>query len=509
MVRANGVDLCVEQFGDPAHPTILLVHGASASMLWWPRELCERLAAGRRHVIRFDNRDTGRSTTFPVGRPGYSLADLADDAIGILDALGVERAHLIGRSMAGGIVTLAALLHPDRVDSLTLVSTTTGGAGLPGMAREFIEYTSTRRPNPSDPADVVDFIIGLMRVYAGESPYFDEAAEAAVRAIAEQDLTRTADIAACLTNHFAIDLSVPDRAAGRTVDVPVLILHGDLDPVFPPAHALATQQHYPGSQLVILPRTGHDLPPQTWDVAVPAILNHTSGGWEAEAERIFTAASAAGDSAGWFETLYNAGAEGSVELPWSRREAHALLVQWATQNNVSGAGRTALVVGCGLGADAEFVAELGFDTTAFDASATAVRIAEQRFPGTKVHYQHADLFEPPADWSQSFDLVVEIFTVQALPRSLRDRAISAISDFVAPDGTLFVVYAIEDNDDSDSDTDTPTTDTPPWPLTRAEVESFADGDLTLVTLEKAEFPGRPGEHRWRGEFRRLPADLPL
>jgi pimeloyl-ACP methyl ester carboxylesterase len=275
MVRANGVELCVERFGDPAHPAVLLVHGASASMLWWPAEFCERLAAAGRHVIRFDNRDTGRSSTFPVGQPGYSLADMAEDAVGLLDALGVERAHLVGRSMAGGIVTLAARLHPDRVASLTLVSTTTGGEDLPGMAPEFVAYTSTRRPDPADSDDVVDFIVGLMRVYAGGSPYFDEAA---TRDLAERDVARTLDTAACLINHFAIDFSTPPAAAGRAVEAQVLIIHGDLDPVFPPAHALATQRNFAGSELVLLPRTGHDLPPQTWDVAVPAIVRHTSGG---------------------------------------------------------------------------------------------------------------------------------------------------------------------------------------------------------------------------------------
>lgn len=493
-IRANGVDLCIERFGDAGHPTILLVHGASASMLWWPREFCERLAAGRRHVVRFDNRDTGRSTSFPVGRPGYSLADMAEDAIGILDALGVERAHLVGRSMAGGIVTLAALLHPARVASLTLVSTTTGGEDLPGMAPEFVEYTSTRRPDPADPADVVDFIVGLMRVYAGESPYFDEAA---VRELAERDVARTADLAACLANHFAIDFGTPPAAAGRKVEAPVLILHGDLDPVFPPAHAVATHQSHPGSELVILPRTGHDLPPQTWDVAVPTILRHTSGGWEEEEDRISSAALAAGDPVGWFETLYSTAAEGGVEMPWSRRDAHPLLVRWVEDRQLSGAGLRAVVVGCGLGADAEYIAELGYATTAFDVSPTAVRVAGRRFPGTTVKYTAADLLDLPSSWSQAFDLVVEIITVQALPSSLRGPAIAAISDLVAPGGTLFVVSAIHDEAD--------TAGTPPWPLTRAEVESFAAGGLTVVRLEAVAVPGKPGDVRWRAEFRRPPA----
>ena len=96
------VELCVQTVGDPGDPAVLLIHGACASMVWWEDELCERIAAGGRFVIRYDQRDTGRSTSFPVGEPGYAMSDLAADAVGILDALGVDRAHVVGRSMSGG-----------------------------------------------------------------------------------------------------------------------------------------------------------------------------------------------------------------------------------------------------------------------------------------------------------------------------------------------------------------------------------------------------------------------
>src|SRR6266508_2909 len=164
IVAANGVDLCVETFGDAADPAILLVHGACASMLWWEEELCEQIAAGGRYVSRFDNRDTGRSVSYPPGRPEYSLMDMADDAVGLLDALGIDWAHLVGCSMAGGIVALAALHHAARVASLTLISTTPGGADLPPMSEEFIRYTGSGGPDPSDTAAVVEFIVGLMEV---------------------------------------------------------------------------------------------------------------------------------------------------------------------------------------------------------------------------------------------------------------------------------------------------------------------------------------------------------
>lgn len=271
ILEANSVDLCVETFGDAADPAILLIHGACASMLWWEAELCERIAAGGRYVVRFDNRDTGRSVSYPPGRPEYSLRDMADDAVGILDALGVGRAHFVGRSMAGAIVTLAAMHHPDRVASLTLVSTTPGSADLPPMSEEFIRYTSSGGPDPSDPAAVVEFIVGLMRVYSGGSPYYDEGA---MRALAEQDVARTGNIASCLTNHFVIDFSEPVRFS--EIHPPTLVVHGEQDPVFPLAHGQALQREIPGAELLIMEKAGHELPPPVWDAFVPALARHTA-----------------------------------------------------------------------------------------------------------------------------------------------------------------------------------------------------------------------------------------
>lgn len=272
--KANGVDLCVETFGAVSDPAILLIHGACASMLWWEQELCERIAAAGRYVIRFDNRDTGRSVSYPPGRPEYSLRDMAGDAVGILDALGVGRAHFVGRSMAGGIVTVAALDHAARVASLTLVSTTPGGADLPPMSAEFTRYTSTRGPDPSEPAAVVEFIVGLMRVYSGGSPYYDEAA---MRALAEQDVARTGNIASCLTNHFVIDFDGPISGGLGDIDVPTLVVHGERDPVFPLGHGQALAKAIRGAELLIMEKAGHELPPPLWDGFVPALIRHTVG----------------------------------------------------------------------------------------------------------------------------------------------------------------------------------------------------------------------------------------
>jgi pimeloyl-ACP methyl ester carboxylesterase len=124
IIEVNGVDLCVDTAGDPADPAILLIAGMGSSMdWWWEEEFCQQLAAGGRFVIRYDHRDTGRSASYPAGAPGYTGADLAADAAGVLDAVGRRSAHLAGISMGGALAQQVALAHPGRVDSLMLIST--------------------------------------------------------------------------------------------------------------------------------------------------------------------------------------------------------------------------------------------------------------------------------------------------------------------------------------------------------------------------------------------------
>jgi pimeloyl-ACP methyl ester carboxylesterase len=270
LVGISDVELCVETFGNPANPAVLLVDGAAASMLWWEAELCEQIAGGDRFVIRYDNRDTGRSTSYPPGRPGYTYTDLAGDALGILDALNVERAHVVCRSMAGGIGLIFGVEHPGRVASLTFVSTSTGEDGLPPSSVEF----TAADPDPADSAAVVDFVVASAKAYSGGSPYFDVAA---MRALVEQDVARTRNITSTLTNHYAMTFDGPSHSYGD-IKAPTLVVHGDHDPAFPLPHGHALRDAIPGAQLLILQGAGHDLPRPLWDVFVPALLQHTGGG---------------------------------------------------------------------------------------------------------------------------------------------------------------------------------------------------------------------------------------
>lgn len=272
MLLANGVPLCAETFGTASDPAILLVHGACASMLWWEADLCQAIAARGRYVVRFDNRDTGRSRSYPPGEPGYSHRALTADAIGILDALEIRRAHLVGRSMAGATVAMAALDHPERVASLTLVSTTPGDPGLSPMSEAFLEATAAT-PDFDDAEDVISFLVELMRAYSGGCLPFDEAH---FRALAEHDVERTRDIASAMTNHFLIDFDSPCSGGLSDIAMPTLVVHGDHDPVWPLDHAEAMHQLIPGSELLILGNVGHELPARVWPEFVTALCDHTS-----------------------------------------------------------------------------------------------------------------------------------------------------------------------------------------------------------------------------------------
>jgi SAM-dependent methyltransferase len=212
------------------------------------------------------------------------------------------------------------------------------------------------------------------------------------------------------------------------------------------------------------------------------------GDWEEEGDRLASRSFAEGSATGWFDQLYAAGVSGRVSMPWNRTEPHPLLVEWTEARGLTGAGLKAVVVGCGLGADAEYVAGIGFDTVAFDISETAIAIARERSLGSAVDYVTADLLELPDEWLRAFDLVVEIITVQALPDPPRRQAIHNVGRLVGPGGTLFVIAAMHDDDEPDDPN-------PPWPLRREEVEAFADDGLRPVEIEIA-------HGRWRAEFER-------
>jgi pimeloyl-ACP methyl ester carboxylesterase len=278
-VDIGGAELCVDTIGDPAHPAVLLIMGAGGSMDRWEEPFCERLAAAGRFVIRYDHRDTGGSTTYPPGRPGYTGDDLVDDALGILDRLGVARAHLVGLSMGGAIVQRIAVDHPERVLSITLMSTSPAGPGgpehpeLPPMSAELRALFGEEQAEPdwADREAAIAFLLARERPYAG-SRGVDEAA---LRTVLGRVYDRSTSLASA-GNHFVLEGGDMARARLGEITAPALVVHGADDPLFPPAHGEALAREIAGARLLVIDGLGHELPRWAWEKVLPQLIALTS-----------------------------------------------------------------------------------------------------------------------------------------------------------------------------------------------------------------------------------------
>jgi pimeloyl-ACP methyl ester carboxylesterase len=274
MIEADGVELCTEAFGDPADPPVLLVMGIGASMLWWDEGFCRALADGGRFVIRYDHRDTGRSVTSEPGRPDYTGADLVADALRVLDAYGLRAAHLVGVSAGGAFAQRLALDSPDRVLSLTLISTSPATAvarELPPPTGAFGAFASSAAVDWSDRESVVEYLVGYSGLLAGERP-FDEAA---ARDLVRRDVERARDFSAAQNHDLLSEGEPPSDALLASLRVPALVIHGTADPMFPIAHGEALAAEIPGARLLRLDGAGHGIDPADAPAIAAAILDHT------------------------------------------------------------------------------------------------------------------------------------------------------------------------------------------------------------------------------------------
>jgi pimeloyl-ACP methyl ester carboxylesterase len=261
MVPANGVDLCVETFGERADPALLLIASAATSMDWWEDEFCRRLAAGGRFVVRYDQRDTGRSTSFPAGAPPYALAYLADDAVALLDVLELGAAHLVGMSLGGELAERIAVEHPDRALSVTVIAVRPEPAACASTDRDHTDWW--------DRKSAVDRLVtDALRVggpFTADEPY--------LRRLAEREFDRTTDMVASRANHGMIAAGPPGDDRLAAIAAPTLILHGTQDPLVPMAAARALAQRIPGARLVALEGAGHEYPPAAlWPQVITELL---------------------------------------------------------------------------------------------------------------------------------------------------------------------------------------------------------------------------------------------
>ena len=293
-VQANGLTLHYDEHGDPSHPPLLLVMGLGAQMTLWPIELVEALAAKGFRVIRFDNRDIGLSQKFDgakapslpwqvlrakIGWPAkvpYTLKDMADDGIGVLDALGIDKAHVVGGSMGGMIAQLMAIHHGDRLLSLTSIFSTTGNPKLPQADKEAIEALTAPLASMEE-----DYLIehGLKVIQAIGSPGYrpqPDAARERVRASVQRSV-----YPAGLPRQLAAIIDDGDRTERlANVTVPTLVLHGEDDPLVKVEGGKATAAAIQGAKLTTIPGWGHDLPLELIPQLTDHIAAHAHGAVE-------------------------------------------------------------------------------------------------------------------------------------------------------------------------------------------------------------------------------------
>jgi pimeloyl-ACP methyl ester carboxylesterase len=288
-VTANGIDLVYETFGSQAAPPLLLIMGLGAQMIDWRDEFCAELAGRGFRVIRFDNRDVGQSTIFQdAGNPDidamvealergerveapYLLSDLVADTIGLLDAIGVDKAHVVGLSMGGMIAQLMAAGHPERILTLTSIMSSSGEPGYPTSTPE--AWSCLTAPLETELRPFIEQYIAKWRVYAGPAYPVDPIAadEHATRLFGRgiQPAGRNRQMAAILA-------SGSRKEALASVRCPALVIHGDSDPVVPIEAGLATADFIEGAEVMVIEGMGHDLAKGTWPAVIDAIVRHAS-----------------------------------------------------------------------------------------------------------------------------------------------------------------------------------------------------------------------------------------
>jgi pimeloyl-ACP methyl ester carboxylesterase len=284
--KVGELELCYQTFGSATDPAMLLIMGLASQMLMWDDQFCEQLAIRGFRVIRFDNRDIGRSsqlrgaitpTRWQLMRrsargAAYALEDLADDSVGLLDHLKIGAAHIVGASMGGMIAQLVAVKHPDRALSLVSIMSTTGNPRVGKPQPKMMMRLMRKRPRERD-AYIEDHI-ATYRAIGSKGFDFEEdyKRERAAR------LFERGVYPAGSARQLAAVVSAPDRTGALAgISAPTTVIHGDADPLVDVSGGRATAEAIPGARLVIFPGMGHDLPRALWPEIIDAIVENTSG----------------------------------------------------------------------------------------------------------------------------------------------------------------------------------------------------------------------------------------
>jgi pimeloyl-ACP methyl ester carboxylesterase len=283
-VKANGIQIEYETFGESSSRPLLLIMGLGLQMIRWDEELCEELANRGYYVIRFDNRDVGLSTKFEIYdhykykkiitalkrgekvEAFYTLDDMADDAIGLLDAIGIEKAHVCGLSMGGMIAQTLAIRYPSRVRSLISIMSSTGNPELPPARPEAVDAVLT--PPPKGREEAIEYMTKAQRILAGSGLPFDEEM---IRTMEERSYDRCFYLKGIIRQLMAILSHGSRKAALKSVRVPTLVIHGSEDLLIPVEAGIDTAEAVPGAELLIIDGMGHIAPLPR--VALPRILD--------------------------------------------------------------------------------------------------------------------------------------------------------------------------------------------------------------------------------------------
>jgi pimeloyl-ACP methyl ester carboxylesterase len=287
-VTANGIQIEYDTFGDSTFPALLLIAGNGAQLIFWDVELCELLAKTGLFVIRFDNRDAGLSTKFDAagipdimatikeameGKPvqaAYSLDDMADDAVGLLDALDIKKAHICGLSMGGMIAQVISYRHPEHVLSLTSIMSCTGNPAVPQGKPEAIAAVVAPAPEERE-AYIAHNVKTWRKIWSPGFPFEEERA----RIFMEMSYDRSYYPQGMARQNIAVIAGGDRRASLASVTVPTLVIHGAADPLIPVEAGKDTAQTIPGARLLIIEGMGHDLPKGVWAKIVSAISQQT------------------------------------------------------------------------------------------------------------------------------------------------------------------------------------------------------------------------------------------
>jgi pimeloyl-ACP methyl ester carboxylesterase len=268
IVSANGIELCYETFGDPRQPALVLVMGLGFQLVHWPDEFCRQLAECGFSVVRFDNRDAGRSTHLPGA--GYTLADMAADVIGLLDALGIGRAHVAGASMGGMIAQVVAALHPSRVLSLASLMSTTGRRGKGRTSPRLIRHMFSRGARTEQQA--IERRVRLFETI-GSSGFEQDVDE--IRRATALSFLRDPDHRGGRRRQYKAVRAAGDRTGQLAqITAPTAVIHGTADRMCHYSGGEATAAAITGARLLLIPGMGHDFPPGAWPVIIDAIVEN-------------------------------------------------------------------------------------------------------------------------------------------------------------------------------------------------------------------------------------------